>query len=405
MLDQVAAIDWVKKRISSFGGSESDICIMGHGAGGTSVALHMLSPLSMGKFNRAIAMSGSAFSKHIKPFPSKEMYKEIVNGFCGDFKTGKEVINCYRNIEVRALVDKASAFDWGPVIDNSTGSFLPKDPEDILEMGQFNKVEFMTGYTNKEDILDITNVNNIENGVTAMEFEDLIASELTEEYSNDENNNTCPSDMQHIIETALFYYKPHPETSDTTILRERYSDYITERRYGSGIYKQAIYTSAYINTYVYRFDYKPKKPLLTSIPEWAYVPHGFELPFVWGMPYWPNLQNVVWNGADRRVVDTVMNLWGNFAKFGNPIQNGLSYKWEVFKKVTPGVMIIDRNFNMSDPSIFDHRAFDFWNEYFPNVIEATRCCNTTQAGFQIQSNSYLIGLSAVVIAGLPLVGH
>ena len=141
MLDQVAALDWVKKRISAFGGSDEDVCIMGHGAGGTSVALHMLSPLSEGKFNRAIAMSGSAFSKYIKTIPNRKVYKELSQGFCQDETTARGLMECYRNIEVRALVEKASSlYDWGPVIDNATGSFLPRDPLELFEMGKFNKV-------------------------------------------------------------------------------------------------------------------------------------------------------------------------------------------------------------------------------------------------------------------------
>ena len=60
MLDQVAALQWVKANIESFSGDPNSITIMGQQAGGASVHYHILSPMSRGLFNKAISMSGSA---------------------------------------------------------------------------------------------------------------------------------------------------------------------------------------------------------------------------------------------------------------------------------------------------------------------------------------------------------
>lgn len=49
--DQVAALRWVKENIESFGGDSSRITIFGQSAGGGSVHLHILSPLSTGRRN------------------------------------------------------------------------------------------------------------------------------------------------------------------------------------------------------------------------------------------------------------------------------------------------------------------------------------------------------------------
>lgn len=58
MLDQIAALDWIKRHIELFDGSANNIVIYGHSAGAISVGLHMMSPLSRGKFAKAIVMSG-----------------------------------------------------------------------------------------------------------------------------------------------------------------------------------------------------------------------------------------------------------------------------------------------------------------------------------------------------------
>lgn len=62
LLDQIAALDWVKRYIELFDGSPNNIIIYGHSAGAISVGLHMMSPLSRGKFTKAIAMSGDAIN-------------------------------------------------------------------------------------------------------------------------------------------------------------------------------------------------------------------------------------------------------------------------------------------------------------------------------------------------------
>jgi carboxylesterase type B len=248
-----------------------------------------------------------------------------------------------------------------------------------------------------EDALKIHGtVPNSENGVSYDVFKELIQAETQSEHEGEylgesgDPNQTCPVNVEHLLQTILFYYTPYPSSLEPEVNLQKYVDYTTEKRYGADIYRQARFVSKSSKTYVYRFDYKPKKNLIVDLPEWIQVPHGFELPFFWGMPYWPSLPQITWNAADRKVADIVMSLWTNFVKYGNPVQTGV--KWDAFEETAPSVMIIDRNFNMSDSSTFDHEAFAFWIDYFPTVVDATQCCNATQNGFRIYSNPNLVGV-------------
>ena len=59
-LDQIAALKWVQRNISTFGGDPSNVTIVGESAGGMSAHMLLTSPLTHGLFSRAVIMSGGA---------------------------------------------------------------------------------------------------------------------------------------------------------------------------------------------------------------------------------------------------------------------------------------------------------------------------------------------------------
>ena len=58
LMDQIAALNWVKRNIAAFGGDAANVTIFGESAGGESVGRLMVSPAAKGLFVKAIAASG-----------------------------------------------------------------------------------------------------------------------------------------------------------------------------------------------------------------------------------------------------------------------------------------------------------------------------------------------------------
>ncbi|CAG4951663.1 unnamed protein product [Colias eurytheme] len=355
LLDQVAALTWVKNNIESFGGDPENVCIFGHDAGAVSVGLHLISSYSSGLFQKAIAMSGNVLSPDTVNIARKEVITvdKVANAFSCFRKPTYQLLDCLRRVNYQALLDIGEPLaEWKPLVDNGFSNislpFLTDLPSKMFKDEIFSPVPILTGFTNMEDALLLDKDGNEDSGLTQREFdvmrEEVILSDITVD------NSSCFTNQHHIQEAVAFFYKPIPPTKNETILRKLFLEFYTDKVYGATTYQLAKYMNKHSPVYLYRFDLKPFSDVANDgIPDWVAVPHNFDLIFTFGLPHLAQPEDLTkWDYRDKSISEIVMKMWSNFAWYSNPTNSGVIIQWDPFEEEKPGFFIIDRqNFTMS----------------------------------------------------------
>ena len=151
LLDQVAALKWVKKNIENFGGDPDNITIFGESVGGSSVSALMVTPAAKGLFNKVIAQSGTFHHSRTQKKRGPH-YRKVFMAACG-----VDDLNGLMNLseeQIRSatyeITEEATFMADRMFMPTFDGDVLPEDPYDYIAEGNTSDILLMHGSTKEE---------------------------------------------------------------------------------------------------------------------------------------------------------------------------------------------------------------------------------------------------------------
>lgn len=298
IMDQVAALRWIKENIENFGGDPEQITIFGESAGAGSVLLLSVTPAAKGLFSKVIAQSGNLTFYHT-PDASANLAEEFME--VGGYKNMGELMSESAD-ELRTVYEKllsirsfASEVDYFPTAD---GKFLPKFPFQALKTGAARGIKILTGTT-----ADEYNYWNLY-------YDNFL--KFIPDFHEHITPVTYESEFSDRTEIYNAWAKNHMDIKDEV---KRYAEFANQLDWRVGQELVAEYQSNFDDVYFYLFDQKSPVENLGSC-------HAVDLPFVFNNPS-PEIEPK----PSKKLVEQMQTAWTSFAKTGNP-NNDLIPTWK-----------------------------------------------------------------------------
>jgi para-nitrobenzyl esterase len=161
--DQVAALEWVRGNISSFGGDPDNVTVIGESAGGNAVVTLLATPAAAGLFARGIAQSppsDAAYSPELAGRWAADFVEILRQGRASELAGGRRpaaelletapwpaLVRAGVVLQRRTPDIDPGAYCMAPVVD---GDFLPERPLDAFRRGHTHPVPLIIGTNDRE---------------------------------------------------------------------------------------------------------------------------------------------------------------------------------------------------------------------------------------------------------------
>ena len=321
LLDQIEALRWVQKNIAAFGGDPDNVTIFGESAGGGSASLLPIIPQAKGLFRRAIAESGSV----VLTF-SKEECRDFTRRLIREAGTKKmSDLMALSEEQLQKINEAVNSYNNFPQRD---GRLIPVDPYLPYEEGATKDVDILIGTNSEEMNYWIGEVG----GVIPFRFTIPIKYENDLRLLNHEEKQRVKRFMSVMKGHSMF----------------RMARFYDELMFRLPAVAQAeAHSENGGKAYMYLWT-------ISSAITMRNACHAVELAYVFG-----NREETIYTGqvADEKISDTIMQMWTNFARTGNPSTDRVI--WERYNGTKRATMILSETPHLQDDPLSGRRKLLF----------------------------------------------
>ncbi len=340
LFDQIAAIQWVRDNIESFGGDPGNITVFGESAGGMSIGSLMAMPSAQGKFHKAILESGAGNTvgaldegveiteKFLNVLELKSADTEALRSLSVD-----RILDAQQKLGVALQLEEGRITPFQPIVD---GVVLPDVPIKAIEKGSAAVIKTLAG-TNLDEfklfsIMDPA-IKDLDESGMIKRLEGLIPPEQVSNVAavyrkglEARGESSNPSEILTAIQTDIMFRMPALKLVEAQIKN---------------------------NQPAYNYLFKWKSPVMDGA---LGACHALEMGFVFG-----NFDNTFCgSGPEAQALSYKMqDAWFAFAQTGDPSCELLG-KWEPYGD-NRTTMLLDKECRLENAPYEEERAI--WDTF------------------------------------------